>query len=171
MPNEMSLRLVLAKVCPACAAYVTCVCARAHVHVHIVCVYCVRRVHVHMCVRVCTACALCACVACVCVCVQRAHVWCVCVYICAVCVCARTRTAVPESFWVWPAWQRPGAAAAPSSSRRGGGRVQACSGWLAGRGWRAPAPSPRDEALLAAPIHLTEDISVCSMLYIPPYKI
>lgn len=169
MPNEMSLRLVLAKVCPACAVYATCVCARAHVHVHIVCVYCVRRVHVHMCVRVCTACALCACVACVCV--QRAHVWCVCVYICAVCVCARTRTAVPESFRVWPAWQRPGAAAAPSSSRRGGGRVQACSGWLAGRGWRAPAPSPRDEALLAAPIHLTEDISVCSMLYIPPYKI
>lgn len=169
MPNEMSLRLVLAKVCPACAVYATCVCARAHVHVHIVCVYCVRRVHVHMCVRVCTACALCACVACVCV--QRAHVWCVCVYICAVCVCARTRTAVPESFRVWPAWQCPGAAAAPSSSRRGGGRVQACSGWLAGRGWRAPAPSPRDEALLAAPIHLTEDISVCSMLSIPPYKI
>lgn len=84
MPNEMSLRLVLAKVCPACAVYATCVCARAHVHVHIVCVYCVRRVHVHMCVRVCTACALCACVACVCACAACACVVCVRVHLCSV---------------------------------------------------------------------------------------
>lgn len=89
MPNEMSLRLVLAKVCPACAVYATCVCARAHVHVHIVCVYCVRRVHVHMCVRVCTACALCVCGVCVCVCSVRMCGVCACTFV--QCACAHAR--------------------------------------------------------------------------------
>lgn len=143
--SKISLHLVLAEVCPAC------VCMWMCAHVCGVCVWCAWCV---TCVHMCGVCVVC-----------------VCVYICAVCACVRARV-FPGLFpgGREPGWQRPGAAAGPSSPQRGGGvcrRVQACLQLARQCGWRAPAPAPRDEALLAAPGHPVEDVSLLHAAHSP----